>query len=86
MHTATSTSARTWLTLVLLVALTVGCSGGEVGRKPLTAELPLHLEEHLDGSGMLTIPDMVRAGLWINLIGIVLVSLVSNCLVSAILG
>ncbi len=38
------------------------------------------------GSGTLTIPDMLRAGLWLNLIGIVLVSLVSIFLVSAILG
>ncbi len=33
------------------------------------------------GSGMLRIPDMVRAGIWINTLGIVVISLLAYPLV-----
>ncbi len=48
MQTAVLQDRGSWLSLVLLVILTIGCPGGEPARQPLTAELPLHLEEHLD--------------------------------------
>ncbi len=38
------------------------------------------------GSGMLTIPNMVRAGFWLNILGIVLVSLVALFLAPLVLG
>ncbi len=38
------------------------------------------------GSGLLGIPDMVRAGFWLNILGVVLVSLVALTLAPALLG
>ena len=38
------------------------------------------------GSGMLTIPQMVRAGFWLNVVSIILVSLVAIFLAPAVLG
>jgi len=48
MSTVSSTSERFWLLSALLMALTAGCAGLETGPAPLTAKVPLHLEEHLD--------------------------------------
>ena len=43
-------SSRTFLRTVPLLAvlLGVGCAGFETGPAPLTADVPLHLEDHLD--------------------------------------
>jgi len=38
------------------------------------------------GSGLVTIADMVRAGFWLNLIGVVVVSLVALLLAPPLLG
>ncbi len=48
--TVSSTSERCGLFSVLGMALAVGCAGSEAGRPPLTAEVPLHLEDHLDAA------------------------------------
>jgi sodium-dependent dicarboxylate transporter 2/3/5 len=37
-------------------------------------------------SGLMTIPDMIRAGFWLNIISIGLASLVAVVLVSRVLG
>jgi sodium-dependent dicarboxylate transporter 2/3/5 len=37
-------------------------------------------------SGMLTVPDMVRAGFWMNLVGILLVSAAALLLAPLVLG
>jgi sodium-dependent dicarboxylate transporter 2/3/5 len=38
------------------------------------------------GSGLITLPQMCRAGLWLNLIGIVLITLLTMLVVKPILG
>ena len=39
-----------WTTLLLAVLLAPSCAGSDSGQPLLTAEMPLHLEEHLDAA------------------------------------
>jgi len=39
-----------WTTMLLVVLLAPSCTGSDSGQPLLTAEMPLHLEEHLDAA------------------------------------
>ena len=38
------------------------------------------------GSGLVTIPDMVRAGFWLNLAGIMLITLLAYAVIIPVIG
>ena len=43
-------STYRWTALSFAVLLAPGCAGPDSGQPPLTAEVPLHLEDHLDAA------------------------------------
>ena len=91
----TSNLATTATLLPVLAALAL-----ELGVSPVTLTVPVALAAScafmlpvatppnaiVFGSGMITIPQMARAGFWMNMLGIVLLSLVALLLAPQVLG
>lgn len=91
--TSNTATTATFLPVVAAVAV-------EAGYAPIALAVPAALAAScafmlpvatppnavIYGSGMLTIPQMVRAGFWLNVISIVVVSLIALLLVPRVLG
>ena len=91
----TSNLATTATLLPVLAALAI-----ELGVSPVTLTVPVALAAScafmlpvatppyaiVFGSGMITIPQMAKAGFWMNMLGIVLLSLVALLLAPQVLG